>query len=383
MALSLLLLAGAGLFFRTLMSLQHQELGFDKKNLLLFTVDGRYDGYSGERLATLYTEIGQKIRAVPGVLSASSSSFAFSSGWGYDGPITTQGGAIHSGKAEDVYNTGVGPDLIATMHMKLLLGREIGQRDVEGRRRVAVVNETFARHYYGASDPIGRRFNFGDAPDPANEFEIVGVVEDAKDEGLREKPMPSVYSPFTAGGIAGLGSLTFEVRTAREPEALVAAVREAVHRVDPRLPLIHVTTQSVTLDEQLQREHSLTVLSSTLGGLALLLASIGLYGNVAYAVTRRTSEIGIRMALGANRKDVLWMSIRESLIPIAIGIGAGVPLTLAAGRSIQTMLYGVRFFSPVILGGSILVLIGVAVLAALVPARRATRIDPLAALRHE
>ncbi|MGH9584320.1 MAG: FtsX-like permease family protein [Bryobacteraceae bacterium] len=260
------------------------------------------------------------------------------------------------------------------------LGRDIDERDIETHRRVAIVNETFAKYFYGASNPLGYRFNFGDSPDPAHEFEIVGVVQDARDESLRDKPRPAFYAPFTAGDF---GPLAFEIRTAREPQAFIPAIRKAVHSVDPRLPLVHVTTENVVLDQNLQHEHTLADLSSLFGALALLLASIGLYGNLAYAVTRRTNEIGIRMALGADRTTVLWMILRESLLLIAAGIAVGLPLALAAARLIQSMLYGVRFFDPAILAAAILVLASAGALAAFLPARRASRIDPLTALRYE
>ncbi len=382
-ALSLLLLVGAGLFLRTLSNLENQNLGFEENNVLLFTLDGRNDGYSGARLAVLYGQILQKIQTVPGVRSATESNFAFLGGWSFNAPITTDGGALHSGKGVYVPHTGVGPNFVKTMGMKLLFGRDMSKRDIAGQRKVAIVNKTFAHYFYGALNPLGHRFNFSDRADPAHEFQIVGVVQDARDESLRGELDPAVYIPFTVGNIDTLGSLAFEVRTAREPQAFIPAIRSAVHAVDPRLPLIHLTTQRRVLDRNLQNEHTLADLSTLFSALALLLASIGLYGNLSYAIARRTNEIGIRMALGASRTAVVWMILRESLLLIAIGIAIGLPLALAAARLIQSTLYGVSFFSPAIFVIAILVLVGAAMLAAFLPARRASRIDPLTALRYE
>jgi predicted permease len=382
-ALSLLLLVGAGLFLRTLSNLQNQNLGFDQKNVLLFTLDGRYDGYSGAHLARLYRQVLRKIRAAPGVSAASASDFAFLAGWVFDSPISTDGGALHSGKGEYVCQTGAGADLVKTMHMKLVSGRDLSARDIAGHRRVAIVNQAFAKYFYGALNPLRRQFNFGDRPDAAHEFAIIGVVQNARADSLRAKPVPAVYVPFTVGNLDRLGSLAFEVRTVRNPQAFLPDIRKAVHAADPRLPLMDVTTQSATLKRRLQQQHTLADLCTLFGLLALLLASIGLYGYLSYVVARRTYEMGIRMALGANRTAVLWMILRESLLLIAVGIAVGLPLALAAARLIQSTLYGVPFFSPAIFASAIFVLTCVALLAALLPARRASRVDPLRALRYE
>ena len=381
-ALSLLLLTGAGLFLRTLDNLVSQEIGFDHHNLLLFALDARGGGNNEDRIAATYQRVLENIEGLPSVRSATASRLPLLSGWNSTTSISTDGPPLESAQANMVYRNEVGPAFFETMGISLMLGREIDWRDIQSRRKVVVVNQSMARHFFRDKSPLGHQVRLGTSHQANEVYEIIGVVGDAKYDRLREEPPPTVYFPYTSS-LGTLGRLFFEVRTAGDPAAVVPAVREVVKRIDPELPLIDVKTQTGQIEESLTRERMFARLTSCFGALSLLLVTVGLYGTLAYAVTRRRHEIGIRMALGAPQRSVVWMVVRECVVMVAGGILIGLPLSFWVSQLVASQLFGVSPGDPMTLAIATLVLTATAVVAGYLPARRAARVDPLVALRYE
>jgi predicted permease len=267
----------------------------------------------------------------------------------------------------------------------LLLGREIGPRDTPAAQKIAVVNQTFAQRFFPGQNPIGKNFHFGDADDPerSEDLEIVGVIGDVKYDSAREEAGPTAYRPILQVQSSEAYSSNLQVRTIGDPGALAAAARQAIIEVDPKLPISEVTTLREQLRGTLDQEKLMAELVSFFGLLALLLACIGLYGVMAHGVVRRTKEIGIRMALGAERRRIIWMVLRETLVLILVGVAIGVPAAIGAGRLVSSQLFGLGAADPLTLVAATLLLTCVAVLAGLLPARKASRVNPLIALRYE
>jgi predicted permease len=380
-ALSLLLLIGAGLFVQTLANLENQNLGFNRHNLLLFAIDPTKSGYERQRALNLYENVRARLQAVPGVQAVTFSQNGLLTGWMNNSPISIEGYQAKPGQEMYAEWDAVGPDFFRTLGIRLLLGRSIDRRDTANSPKVAVVNEAVARQFFGDANPIGRRFSLEGKLDPTKAFEIVGVVENAKYESLRTDPR-TVYLPY-AQAEGALGNMHFEVRTAGDPIALTSAIRSAIRELDPNLAIADVKTQTQQIEEALTQERLLARLSSFFGMLALLLASIGLYGLMAYSVTRRTNEIGIRLALGAQRRQVLYMVLRQSFVLVAGGVVAGLLAAIAATRLIASELYGLRPTDPLTVGVATLLMLAVAAVAAYLPARRAMQVDPMVALRCE
>ncbi len=380
-AFSLLLVTGAGLFVRTLMNLEHVNLGFDPHGVLLFRLNPKQSGYVGPRVESLYAEVLRRVRALPGVQEASLSGYALISGWCSTAGIAAEGSQSKPDQNPMVWTNLVGPGFLKTMRMRLLLGRDIGERDTAKAPPVAVVNESLARTLFGNRSPLGGRFSFGQEFNPKNAVQIVGVVEDAKFTGIRDKPPLTAYFPFTQEG--GSGAMHFAVRATGDPSLLAPSVRRAVAEIDPGLALSEVKTQDQQIDEALAEEKLIARLASFFGGLALALAAVGLYGTMAYTVGRRTNEMGIRVALGASRRQILKMVLREAFSPVLLGIVLGLPLALAAGRLVANQLYGLKASDPFTLSAALTLLVAAASLAAYLPARRAMHVDPMVALRYE
>jgi predicted permease len=382
-SLSVLLLIGAGLLIRTLRNLQHVETGFNANNLLLFDVDPSLLNYKEDKLATLYQQAFNRVEAVPGVRSVTFSRHALLS-WG----ATTTSVFVPNvlgpdGKPKD-FDTKlhiVRENFLSTMEIPLLIGRNLTERDVAHAPLVAVVNQSFAKAHFSNENPIGKRFGF--EQNKAGEIEIVGVAGDAKYTSQRDEVEPTVYQSWRQSPTE---IATFEVRTTGDPKSFVAAVREAMHEVDSNLPLSNIRTQIEQADETLTMERMFAKLLTLFGLIAQQLAAIGLYGVMAYAVSQRTHEIGIRMALGADRRSVLMMVVRQGMIltviGIAIGLGAAYVLTKYV-ESLTSMLFGVEARDPWTFAVTTVLLVAVALIACLVPARRATRVNPLTALRYE
>ena len=381
---SVVLLFGACLFVRSLRNLDGQHLGFDRDNLLLFDIDPERSGYTGQRGMALHNQLAERICRLPGVQSATYVQEALLSGTHNSTSTTTDGPPMPAGRTiEDYYNR-VGPGFFDTMGMRVLLGRGIELRDTDGGHPAAVVNESWARAHFPNENPVGHHLRAGgETFDPRYAYEIVGVAVDAKYNRMREAPPPTVYLAY--GEKWGrTRRMCFVVRSAGvAPAALMASVAEAVHSVDPALPLYNARTQRQQIEEATGTERMLARVSIFFGALALLLVAIGVYGTLSYAVTRRTGEIGIRMALGARRTTVVWMILRESLIVAGIGLAAGLPAALALSRFAEDALFGVDAHDGVTVAATVLILSTIASISGFLPANRAARIDPIRALRHE
>ncbi|MGH9430507.1 MAG: ADOP family duplicated permease [Terriglobia bacterium] len=384
-AMSLMLLIGAGLFVRTLTNLENENVGFDRRNLLLFGVAPTQAGYKGERLARFYDDLQRRIEAIPGVRSASLSRHTFiDGGISIDG-ISIQGYTPKPGESENgsisLHVNSVGPEFFETFGIPLALGRTIADRDTASAAKVAVVNRAFADRYLAGTNPIGRRFGFGDQK-ASSDIAIVGVVGDVRYGQLRDTAPPTVYVPYTQESEPPEG-MTFEVRTAGDPRNWIGTVRQAVQGLDRNLPLFDVKTQTEQIAQATFQERLFARLSSFFGLLALVLACVGLYGMMSYAVARRTSEIGIRMALGAEPAKILGMVLWEGFALAGLGIALGIPAAFAASRLVATMLYGIKPTDPVTIVACTVLMFGVTALAGYLPARRASRVDPMTALRSE
>ena len=387
-ALSLVLLVGAGLFLRTLRNLQRVAVGFNRENLLLFRVDPGLNNYQAAQISNLYRQMTEHIAVLPGVRDVTYSRFALLSGDWADSPFNVLGQQEQSYGDQGVHVLRIGPNYFRTIEAPLLRGRPLNEHDNAQSARVAVINQSLAQRFFPHQDPVGRRFFFGalvppsTLPDPTRVIEIVGVVADTKYRSLRQAAPPTVYTSAEQT-VGGPGQMAFAVRTVSDPLAFVPAVRAAVRELDPNLPLFGFTTEERTSEESIQQERLFARLTACFGLLALVLVSIGLYGVMSYSVTRRTREMGIRMALGAQRRNILRLvlenGLKVALAGVAIGLFAAFGLTRFVGR----MLYGVAPTDPLTFVLIALLLLLVALLACYLPARRATKVDPIVALRYE
>jgi predicted permease len=377
-AISMLLVLAAGLFVRTLTNLNAVELGFNRENVLLFHLNARQIGYQDLPLARFYADLWSRFRSIPAVRAATLSDYALVSGAGSSYSVTIPGAPPSSGRKAGTSLLHVGPAFFSTMQIPLPLGREIDERDMTALHKVAVVNEVFAKKYFGNANPIGRRFGLESSPD----IEIVGLAKTARYNSLKRDVPPVVYIPYNQN-LRALGDMTFELRTSNDPLALVDTVRQIVHQAEPRLPATGVNTQSRQIDQTINQERTFAELCSCFAILALSISCVGLYGAMAYAVARRTSEIGIRMALGAQRGRVLWMVLREACGIAAVGLAIGLAAAWGGTRYIESFLYGMKRNDPLAIAFSVTLLAIVSILAGYAPAARASRIDPISALRHE
>ena len=381
--LSMVLLTGAGLFARSLVKLQNEDLGFERNNLLLLGIDPRLAGYKTTELTALYQQVLDRLSSVPQVSSVSMATYAPMSGTQRTSSIKVTGYEPQAGEDLVVEDLLTGPKYAETLGMPLLRGREIEIRDTAASQVIAVVNESFAERYFKGQNPIGRSFTFDDDTDKGSPVEIVGVVGDLKSEDARGKPVPTVYRPILQIQDGSAYSVTIHVRTLTDPAPLTSQVRQMINQIDDKLPIYGVTTMNDQLHENLNQERLIAQLVSFFGALALILACIGLYGVMAHGVARRTNEIGIRMALGARGGNIAWMILRETLYLVLAGLLLGVPAALVGARLISTQLFGMSPTDPVTLVGAAVVLALVAMLAGYLPARRASRVNPLTALRYE
>ena len=398
-ALSTLLVAGAALFAQSLMNLRTLGPGFDTAQVVTFAIDATLSGHTPEGARQLYRTLGDRLAALPGVAGSSYAAEAVLIGNVKARSVQVQGYAAQQGEDLNPWTNEVGTDYFETLGIPVLAGREFTARDIAGAPRVAVVNETFARYFFGAENPIGRRFGFR-AENDVGRWEIVGVVKDtaysqvrpgegdALDElapgrGLGSSTQPRVvYTPFMQTD--EVDELSFYLRVAPAgAAALPALVRAAVRESDAALPIFRMTTMEATVDGSLAIERLLALLSLLFGGLATVLAAIGLYGVMSYTVARRTREIGIRIALGADRPQVLGLVMREVGLLTGLGIAVGLPGAYAGGRAAGSQLFGLSPLDAVSLVGSALVLGCVGLLAGYLPARRAAATQPLVALRTE
>ena len=380
--ISMVLLTGAGLFARSLMKLQSEDVGFDRNNMLLVDIDPRLAGYKPTELAGLYQQIVDRVSTVPNVQSVSMATYAPLSGSQRSSSIKVPG-LVTDESQPDVEDVLAGPKYAETMGMPLLRGRDLEVRDTATGPRVAIVNQTFAEAYFKGQDALGKQFSFDDDTDNGALLEIVGIVGDIKSEDTREPARPAVYRPIIQIPNQAAYSVTLQIRTKNDPTPTVAPVRQMLNQIDDKLPIFNVRTMHEQIRMELDQDRLIAQLVSFFGGLALVLACIGLYGVMAHGVARRTNEIGIRMALGAQGGNIAWMVLRETLVLVIAGLVLGVPAALLSARLIATQLFGLSPTDPLTLIGAGVVLTFVALLAGYIPARRASRVDPLTALRYE
>jgi predicted permease len=377
-ALSLVLLVGAGLFIGTLWNLRTMDAGFERNGILLASVEPGTAGYKGPTLSNFYQALLQRVRQVPGVRACSVSLLTPIAGGGFDMPAKVDGYTPAPHEDNTVYINGVSPGYFATFGTPLLAGRDFDWHDRPESSPAALINETMARYYFHDASPLGRWVALGDR----KPVRIVGVVKDARYMSLREPVHRTVYLDLFQMAEMDAG-LRFEVRAADHPLQLLAAVQAAVRAMGGHVPVKNETTFDRQIDESLIQERLVAALCGFFGSLALLLAAIGTYGVLAYAVSRRTNEIGIRMALGAGRRSVLWMVLRETVGLVLAGIVIGLPLTLAATRLTGKLLFGLTPADPLTMTLAILAMLSTAAAASYLPARRASRVDPMVALRYE
>lgn len=376
--LSMVLLVGAGLLTRSLQKMQRVNVGFARDHVLVAAVAPTFLGYEGPRELRLYETLLDRIRAVPGVESATISRLRLLQGhWVRHFSPSAQ---VAQSESPEAFCHPIGTRFFETMRIPQLLGREFLASDTETAPRVAIINKQLAGNEFPGVNPLGRMIRF-EQGDP---YTVVGVVENTKQISTREEsPRMAIYIPLTQTPADLMGQANLEIRTANTPDVVSAGLRQAVHSVDPDLALDDIEAEDAVITAGLADDRSFAQLVSAFSGLALLLATIGLYGTISFALTRRTQEIGLRMAVGASQSDVIQVIARETLLLVLTGFTAGVPVALAGTRLIANRLFGVTAGDPSILAFAAGVLAVTAVIAALVPAYRASRVDPLVALRWE
>ena len=375
-AMSFGILVAAGLFVRTLDKLHSIPLGYSRENILLFTLNARQAGHPESEIATFYENLRKRFESIPGVSSATLSQSSIISAGEVGGAYR---GAMKIGAAT-IEGAGVmaaAPRFLTTMQIPILAGREIDARDQPGSTPVAVISERLARTYFGNDNPVGRRITFVDYE---RDLEIVGVSGNVRYGGLKQGSPMTVFVPASQ---FSSDRVTYALRTAGDPLRFVQSVREIVGEADSRIPVTNVVTQAAEIDRTISREITFAKLCTGFAVLALLMACVGLYGTMSYHVARQVGEIGIRMALGAQRGAVVWMVLRRVLILAAAGLAISVPAALIASRLVKSLLFETQPNDPGTLALAGVVLLSAAILAGYAPARRASRIDPLAALRQE
>jgi predicted permease len=376
-ALSLPLLVTAALLLKTLQNLRAVDTGFGKDNVLLASVNPALNGYTPERSANFFNELLARTRALPGVKFASlATDSPISGSWDQIG-IVVEGYTPREGERMSCDATWVSNDYFKALAIPLVTGRDFSDEDRMGSPKVVIINERMAKHYYGTTDVLGKKIGLDEVPDTT----IVGVVKDAQYVNLRRDLRRHFYLPTTQEKV--LLNMTLHVKTATDPPVVAESLRAELKAIDPHLPLYNVKTLSNEIDESLVQERLVTWLSSAFGLLATLLTALGLYGVLTFSVARRTREIGIRVALGAQRFDVFKLIMIRGVMLVGVGVLAGVGASIALGRLLESLLFGVQPNNVMTLVFVSVGLVVVALLACYLPARRATRVDPLVALRYE
>ena len=379
-ALSMLLLVGAGLFARTLMNLNNTHLGFNPDNILLFDLQPPQTRYPDAKSIALFREVETKLAAVPGVDSVTLSQLALISNGGANMFFVPDGQPQKPGKQQTAFFNTVGQDFFKTFQIPVIAGRIFNETDTETSRKVAIVNQALVKKFFPNTNPIGKTFKGGGNDDP-DHIEIVGICTDAKYDSLRHDPPPTFYLPYRQQ--KGFEDMDFEVHTHMTAAAIVPSLRSAIATIDKDLPLLEIRTQNEQIEDTTRRERIFASLTGGFGILALVLACIGIYGIMAYTVARRTNEIGIRMALGAQSGRVLRMILSEASWMAIVGVIAGLGAAVAMARLIASMLFGLKPYDPLTLLGASLLLLLIAIAASWLPAWRAAHVNPIKALRHE
>jgi len=377
-AMSFVILVAAGLFAQTLNKLHAVQLGYARENILLFSLNAHQAGHRDPEIAIFYADLRRRFESIPGVRSATLSQSSIINaarvGSAISGPMKIGAVTIDGARV-----LAAGPRFLTTMQIPILVGREIDDRDQPGSRPVAVISERLARTYFGNGNPVGRRITL---PDEKRDLEIVGVSANLRYGGLKNED-ESAMTVFVPVSQFSPDRMTYALRTVGDPLRFVQSVHGIVREADSRIPVTNVVTQAAEIDRTISRELTFAKLCTGFAVLALLMACVGLYGTMSYNVARQTGEIGIRMSLGAQRGAVVWMVLRRVLLLAAVGLAISVPAALVASRLVKSFLFETQPNDPGTMALAGVVLVSAAILAGYVPARRASRIDPLAALRHE
>ena len=379
-ALTLLLATSAWGFVKSLYNLRHVDLGLRADHVLQFSVAPQLNGYDRARSLAFFRHLEDRLATLPGVTSLSAAEEPLITDSDRGSNVTTEGMPASIDEDNHVLWNAIGSGHFANLRIPLLSGREFTQHDGPGDPKVAIINETMAKVFFPKSDPVGRRMKFGSGSDPLD-MEIVGVVRDSHHSDVKEKPRPFLYVPYSQE--KSIGSLTYYVRTSTDPSALAGSIRKTMTELDESLPVYGVRTFEEQIGRQLSGETLVAFLALAFGALAAILAAMGIYGLLAYTVTQRTREIGVRMALGAEPRRLGWMLFAEVGRLAGIGVLLGLPLAYALSKLVNSMLYGVQAFGLASIGMALLALGVVSGIATYAPARRAMRIDPLVALRYE
>lgn len=372
---------GAGLFLRTLLNLQHLNLGYSREKLLLLRVDGVAAGYTEERLETAYRQLLDRFRETPGVRGVTYSQNGLFSGSESGDHVRVEGYTPRGNDDRAARFDEIGPSYFSVLGIPLRLGREIDARDRAGSARVCVSNEAFAKLFFAGRNPLGKHVTeqYGDK---LITFEVNGVAGNSRDHNLREATLPRIFTAFAQPPAGDPPSaVNFEIRTAAEPHLMLNTLRRAVRIQDPNLPILSARTLEELIRQRVGQDRLLANLTSIFGALALVLAAIGIYGVVAYGVSQRMSEIAIRMALGADPWRVVGLIVRESSIIVGAGLIAGLALSYVGTRLIVSKLFRLGAMDPAVLGAAVFVMAAIGALAACGPPWRASRIHPASALR--
>ncbi|WP_058188366.1 ABC transporter permease [Terracidiphilus gabretensis] len=378
-ALSTVLVIGAGVFLRTVLQLNSVDLGFDPNHVLMFDVQPPAKKYADGRDVLLHKQLEQKIAAVPGAESVSPAWMPLASGNMMNSDFVTEDKPA-DGKNPPEFLNAVGNDYFHTMRIPMITGRAFGPQDTSSSVKVAVINQALSKKRFPNGNPIGKRFRTDDPP-KGEWIQVVGICADTRYAQLKDEPPPVFYLPYVQQ--KEVGGMTYQIRTHTSAAALAPSIQRIVQGLDPDLPMIDIRTEREQIDATMQMERTLATLTTGFGLMALILASVGIYGIMAYTVSQRTNEIGIRLALGAERGQIRGMILGESTWITATGLVAGVAGALGLVRLVKSMLFGIAPYDPVTLGCAVTVMLGVAVMASWIPAGRAAGVEPMEALRHE
>jgi predicted permease len=377
-ALSFLLLFGAGLFVRSLQNLKTTDTGVGLDNLVVFQVAPALSGYEAERAVFFYRDLLERLRSAPGIKSAGMAAVSILSGDEWDSTMSVEGHKAADGEDMQAFMNALSPGYFETMKIPFIEGRDFTRQDITKESRVAIVNRQFAEHFFKGTSAVGKHIGWGGGPNPKLNIEIIGVVANSLYEGPREGVHRQVFVPHW-----GRGATAIYVRTATTSSSAFGIIRNEVKQLDAAMPVYGMKSVETQLDETLLTDRLIALLSAGFGLLATVLASIGLYGVMAFVVARRKKELGIRLALGAQPGLMIWLVMREVLLLLTIGLAIGIPSALALGRFVSTQLYGIEPHDPSIAVWTMVLLSVVSALAGLIPAHRASRIDPILALRYE